>query len=129
MACFGPRCVYVLYTSGRIESRLYVGTFSTLVRGIEHALIMKWCERTWIEEAVLNQPGEDPVTVWEKPPEPMNLDQLKDWLKVDPGSHCPTIPEDASTFYLETSPPRSLSDVPHLERPGTQGSLAQVHLR
>ena len=109
MVCFGPKCVYVLYTSGRVESRLYVGTFSTLVRGIEHALIMKWCERTWIEEAVLNEPGEDPVTVWEKPPEPtglpearraMNLDQLKDWLevknKVDASSCDQVIPKGAT---------------------------------
>ena len=113
MACFGPRCVYVLYTSGCVESRLYVGTFSSLVRGIEHALIMKWRERTWIEEAVLNAPGENPVTVWEKPPEPMglpearrvwgdamNLEQLKEWLevknKVDASSCDQVIPKGAT---------------------------------
>lgn len=113
MACFGPRCVYSLYTAGSVESRLYVGTFSTLVRAIEHALIMKWRERTWIEEVVLNAPNEEPVTVWEKPPAPMglpearrvwgdamNLDELKDWLelknKVDPSSCDPTIPKGAT---------------------------------
>lgn len=113
MACFGPKCVYSLYTSGTTESRLHVGTFSSLLRGIEHALIMKWRERTWIEEVVLNSTSDDPVTVWEKPPGPMgppearrgwgpamNLDELKDWLELKnknyPSSCDPTIPKGAT---------------------------------
>lgn len=113
MGCFGPKCVYVLYTSGRVESRLYVGTFSTLVKAIERALIMKWRERTWIEEVTLNVSDEEPVTVWEKPPEPMglpearrmwgdamNLEQLQEWLEVKnsirPELHDPRIPKGAT---------------------------------
>jgi len=113
MECFGPKCVYSLYTTGSAESRLYVGTFSTLGKAIEHALIMKWPAHTWIEELILNAPNTDPVTAWEKPPMPMgvdearriwgdamNLEELKDWLelknKVDPSSCDPTIPKGAT---------------------------------
>lgn len=113
MRCCGPRCIYVLYTSGQTGSRLYVGTFSTMERAIERALIMKWKERTWVEEVALDVTDEEPVTVWEKPPEPMglpearrmwggamNLDELKEWIevknKIDHNSCDPTIPMGAT---------------------------------
>lgn len=113
MACFGPKCVYSLYTMGSTESRLYVGTFSTLGKAIEHALIMKWPAHTWIEELILNAPSTDPVTAWEKPPMPMgvdearriwgdamNLDELKDWLEMknkrNPELDGPAIPNGAT---------------------------------
>lgn len=113
MRCCGPRRVYVLYTSGRSGARLYVGTFSSMERAIERALFMKWRERTWVEEVTLNVADEDPVTVWEKPPEPMglpearriwgdamNLEELKEWIEVNnsrrPEMDDPSIPKGAT---------------------------------
>jgi hypothetical protein len=66
MPCFRPRRLFNLHVTGQYGAPVYVFSFTTITKAVDHANKMKWPGKKWIMECTPDFPDFNEIQVWEK---------------------------------------------------------------